>query len=167
VLLAVLMSSTFLCVCDCAAQEMGGSEAAPSTPASATQTAHAANSNESAAGWHARQGSFYKRTWGVDILGVKSVSSGYMLRFSYRILDVDKSKAFNDKKAKPYLVNEDTGEKLFIPEMEKVGQLRQTAPPQSGRIYWMVFANPNKSLKAGNHVDVVIGKVRVDGMVIE
>jgi hypothetical protein len=31
----------------------------------------------------------------------------------------------------------------------------------------MVFANPNKSLKTGNHVDVVIWKVRVDGLVIE
>jgi hypothetical protein len=90
-----------------------------------------------------------------------------MLRFSYRVLDANKAKSFNDKKAKPYLVDEGTGEKLFIPEMEKVGQLRQTAPPELGRIYWMIFANPNKSLKAGNHVDVVIGKVHVDGLVIE
>ena len=124
-------------------------------------------STESASAWHARQGSFYKRNWGVDIVGVKSVSSGSMLRFSYRVLDADKAKAFNDKKAIPYLVDEATGARFFIPEMEKVGKLRQTAPPVNGRIYWMVFGNAGKLLKTGSHVDVVIGKVRVDGLVVE
>ncbi len=122
---------------------------------------------ESASAWHARQGSFYKRNWGVDIVGVKSVSSGSMLRFSYLVLNADKAKAFNDKKVIPYLVDEATGAKFFIPEMEKVGKLRQTAPPVNGRIYWMIFANAGKLLKTGDHVDVVIGKVRVDGLVVE
>jgi len=124
-------------------------------------------STESAAAWHARQGNLYKRNWGVDIVGVKLVSSGYMVRFSYKVLDAGKAKAFNDQKAIPCLVDEATGTRLFIPEMEKVGKLRQTAPPQDGRVYWMVFANPGKLLKTGSHVDVVIGKVRVDGLVVE
>lgn len=124
-------------------------------------------SSESASAWHARQASFYKRNWGVDIVGVKSVSSGSMLRFSYCVLDANKAKAFNDKKAIPYLVDEATGAKFFIPEMEKVGKLRQTAPPVNGRVYWMVFANAGKLLKTGDHVDLVIGKVRVGGLVVE
>lgn len=39
----------------------------------------------------------------------------------YRVLDANKAKALNDKKAQPFLVDEATGAKLFIPEMEKVG----------------------------------------------
>lgn len=168
-LLASLLAGS-LVFSNYSAAQVGEPEAGKTTEATPVPSASAAPAKppmESAAGWHARQGNFYKRNWGVDIVGVKSVSSGSMLRFSYRVLDADKAKAFNDKKAIPYLMDEATGAKFFIPEMEKVGKLRQTAPPVDGRIYWMVFANSGKLLKTGSHVDVVIGKVRVDGLVVE
>ncbi len=110
---------------------------------------------------------FYKHWWGVDILGVRAVSSGLMLRFSYRILDANKANVLNDKKLTPYLIEEKTGVRLEVPTLEKVGQLRQTAPPQGGREYWMVFGNANRLVRPGNRVDVVIGNFRVDGLVVE
>ncbi len=130
-------------------------------------TAPAISPSEAAAAWHARQGSFYKRNWGVDIIGVKAVSSGYNLRFSYRILDAIKAKQLNDKTATPVLIDESTGARFVVPQMPKVGQLRQTATPKEGRIYWMIFANGNRSLKPGSRVDVVIGQFRADGLVVE
>jgi hypothetical protein len=51
--------------------------------------------------------------------------------------------------------------------MEKVGKLRQTAPPLDGRVDWMVMRESRKLLKTGSDVDVGIGKVRVDGLVVE
>jgi hypothetical protein len=110
---------------------------------------------------------FYKHWWGVDILGVRAVSSGLMLRFSYRVLDANKANALNDNKLIPYLMEEKTGVRLEIPTLEKVGQLRQIAPPQGGREYWMVFGNANRRVRPGDRVDVVIGKFRVDGLVVE
>src|SRR5262249_50978813 len=92
-------------------------------------------------GWHARQGQYYQRNWGVDILGVQRVSSGEMLAFRYVILDPEKAKGFNDKRNAAYLIDERSGAKLTIPQMEKVGALRTTTTPQAGRMYWMVFAN--------------------------
>lgn len=110
---------------------------------------------------------YYKRKWGVDVVGIRLVSSGAMLRFSYRVIDAEKAKPLNDKRWNPYLVDEATGAKLGVPEMDKVGKLRQTGATEEGRIYWMVFGNPGQLVKHGNLVDVVIGNFRADGIVVE
>lgn len=110
---------------------------------------------------------FYQVTWGVDILGVKLVSSGLMIRFSYRVLNSNKAKALNDKKATPLLIDQKSGAKLEVPTMEKVGQLRQSAAPEKGHEYWMVFANKGEVVKPGSRVDVVIGNFRAKGLVVQ
>jgi hypothetical protein len=47
--------------------------------------------------------------------GVKSVSSGDMLRFTYRVLDPRQGKSsLSGQRAKLYLVDKSTGAKLFI-----------------------------------------------------
>ena len=117
--------------------------------------------------WHAREGVYYQRAWGVDIVGVKRVSSGYMLEFSYRVLDAGKAKYLSDKTARPYLLDEVSDARLSVPAMENIGELRQTAPPTVGRIYYVIFGNPGKLVKPGNRVSVVIGKFRVDGLVVK
>ena len=121
----------------------------------------------SSANWHAFDSTYYKRKWGVEIIGVRLVSSKGMLRFDYRVLDAEKAKTLNDKKFNPYLVDEVSGAKLGVPEMDKVGKLRQSSEPENGLIYWMVFGNPSQLVKAGNRVDVVIGDFRAKGIVVE
>jgi hypothetical protein len=110
---------------------------------------------------------YYQSVWGVDILGVKPVSSGAMLRFSYRVVDANKAKALNDKKATPHLVDQATRASLVIPTMEKVGQLRQSATPENGREYWMLFSNKGNFVKPGSRVDVVIGNFRAEGLIVQ
>ena len=95
------------------------------------------------------------------------VSSGFMLRFSFRVLDADKAKVLNDKKNTPYLIDETTNTKMEVPAMEKIGKLRQTAAPENGRQYWMIFSNRGLVVKPGNRVDIVIGNFRVNGLVVE
>ena len=124
-------------------------------------------SPSSVGNWHAFESTYYKRKWGIDIIGVRLVSSGSMLRFTYWVLNAEKAQMLNDKRWNPYLVDGATGAKLGVPEMEMVGKLRQTASPENGRIYWMVFGNPNRLVKAGNQVDVVIGSLRAEGIAVE
>jgi hypothetical protein len=139
----------------------------PSSSAAPVGAADNVSPAAAASAWHARQGSSFQRNWGVDIIGVKAVSSGSNLRFTYRVLDANKAAQLNDKKANPVLIDEKTGARFVIPQMPKVGQLRQTATPKVGQIYWMIFANGGKALKRGDRVDVVIGRFRADGMVVE
>jgi hypothetical protein len=109
---------------------------------------------------------YYGLIWGVEILGVKLVSSGLMLRFSYRVLDVNKAKVLNDKKATPLLIDQKSGAKLEVPTLEKVGQLRQSPPPENGHEYWMVFSNKGEVVKPGSRVDLVIGNFRAKGLIV-
>jgi len=114
-----------------------------------------------------RAGSYYRLVWGVDALAVKWAESGEVLRFTYRVLDPNKAKALNDKKNEPVLIAPEAGVKLVVPSMENVGQLRQSAPPEEGKSYWMVFSNKGRLVKRGAHVNVVIGAFHADGLVVD
>ncbi len=109
----------------------------------------------------------YTLVWGVDLLAVKSTESGEVVRFTYRVLDADKAKVLNDKKFEPSLIDPRAGVKLVVPSLEKVGQLRQSAAPEAGKSYWMAFSNKGRLVKRGDHVSVVIGQFRADGLVVD
>jgi hypothetical protein len=110
---------------------------------------------------------YYETVWGVDSLTVKWAESGELIRFSYRVLDVEKAKSLNDKKVEPVLIDPQAGVKLVVPTMEKVGSLRQSSTPEAGKSYWMAFSNSGRPVKRGDHVDVVIGQFRAQGLVVD
>jgi hypothetical protein len=114
-----------------------------------------------------RARNYYEMLWGVDSFGAKSVESGEMIRFSYRVLDPDKAAQLNDKHNQPALIDEKAGVKLSVPTLEKVGALRQSSNPEAGKVYWMVFSNKERYVKPGHRISVVIGKFRVDNLLVE
>lgn len=114
----------------------------------------------------ASQNLYFKRNWGIEVIGVHPVSSGYMLNFRYRITDPVKAKSLNDMKSKAYVIDDVTGTRLAVPAMEKVGELRSGATPEAGRIYFMIFGNPGKLVKPGGKVSVVVGNFHVDSLVV-
>jgi len=110
---------------------------------------------------------YYEGAWGVGELRVKATESGELIRFNYRVLDPGKAVALNDKKAEPELIDSQAGVKLQVPQMEKVGKLRQSSTPRVGMTYWMAFSNPTRAVKRGHRVDVIIGQFRAYGLVVE
>ena len=144
--------------------------AAPaSTPGSpglvrVSSASHAMLAHEPQMPERARQ--HYRLLWGVDQLDVKAVESGQMIRFSYAVLDPQKAATLNDKAIHPFLIDEQAHVKLEIPTMEKVGQLRQSAPPEAGRNYWMVFSNKGSVVKPGDRVTIVIGHFKAEGLYV-
>ena len=142
-----------------------------STPAQSSQTGEPATKTAKS-GYHpdrfaGRAGEYYRLIWGVDSLTVKWTESGEVIRFSYRVLDAEKAKALNDKKNEPSLIDPLAGVKLVVPSLEKVGQLRQSAPPEAGKAYWMAFSNKGRRVKRGDRVDVVIGSFQAQGLVVD
>lgn len=109
---------------------------------------------------------YYRRRWGIGDIVVRLVASNSLVRFSYRVLDAEKAKVLNDRNLHPYLVDEQRSLALRIPEAENVGQLRQASAPENGREYWMTFANKSHQVKAGDHVTVIIGGFRAEGLVV-
>ena len=110
---------------------------------------------------------YYEGFWGVDSLTVKYTESGEIIRFSYRVLEPEKAAALNDKKSEPSLIDPQAGVKLVIPEMEKVGKLRQSSTPMANKSYWIAFSNSGRRVRPGDRVDVEIGNFRAQGLVVE
>jgi hypothetical protein len=110
---------------------------------------------------------YYEGVWGVGELRVKVAESGSLIRFNYRVFDPAKAVALNDKKAEPVLFDAQAGVKLVVPQMEKVGKLRQSSTPKAGMTYWMAFSNPTQAVRRGHRVDVVIGSFRADNLIVE
>jgi hypothetical protein len=154
-----------------AAAGIGGPVAAqPAASAAAAAEAPSPSAPASTAGsaeWHRRHGLYYRRNWGVDIIGVKPVSSGYMLSFRYRIVDPAKAKLLNERKTKAYLIDEASGTTLAVPAMENIGELRTGTTPQADRIYFMIFGNPGRLVRSGAKVTIVAGAFRIEGMVVD
>jgi hypothetical protein len=110
---------------------------------------------------------YYALVWGVDSLSVKSAESGEIIRFTYRVIDANKAKVLNDKKNEPSLIDPQAGVKLVVPSLEKVGQLRQSSAPETGKAYWMAFSNRGRYVKPGHRVNIVIGNFRANGLIVQ
>ena len=144
------------------------------SPAGAQSAAPVAQPAAAAAPSHYRPNRLSRRAelnygliWGVDSLSVKWTESGEVIRFAYRVLDADKAKTLNDKKFEPSLIDPRAGVKLVIPQLEKVGKLRQSGTPEAGKAYWMAFSNKGRLVKRGDRVNVVIGSFHADGLVVD
>lgn len=110
---------------------------------------------------------YYQAVWGVDSLKVKYTESGEMISFSYRVLDPAKAAQLNDKKSEPFLYDPQARVKLVVPQMEKVGQLRQSSTPIAGKSYWMAFSNSGRRVRPGDRVSVEIGQFHALNLVVE
>jgi hypothetical protein len=114
-----------------------------------------------------RAGKYYSLVWGVDSLSVKQTESGEIIRFAYRVVDTEKSKIINDKAFEPSLIDPQAGVKLVVPTLEQVGILRQSAPPETGKMYWMAFSNSGRKVKRGDRVYIEIGQFRAGALVVD
>ena len=160
------MSLAAVLVAASAAAQPGAQPGPSSAPAAKAKSADPAPRNLPAR-FAGRAGIYYKAVWGIDALKVKWVESGEMIRFSWRVLDADKAKVLNDKQVAPSLIDPQARVSLVVPVMEKVGQLRQSAPPEAGRSYWMAFSNAGRVVKRGDRVTVVIGPFKAEGLVVD
>ncbi|MBL8324623.1 MAG: hypothetical protein JNJ89_06650 [Rubrivivax sp.] len=104
-------------------------------------------------------------TYGIEFLDTRLSAAGSLVDLRYRVLDADKAAPLLDRKVRPVLVQVGTGKRFYVPQPPIVGALRQTVraanPPQVGRTYFMLFANPDRTLKGGDALALFIGEQRV------
>lgn len=111
-----------------------------------------------------------KERWGVELLGIRQSGGGMFLDFRFRVLEADKSLPLFDHRIKPYLVSERSNIKLPIPQAAKVGSFRPTNRGKNikaDKNYYMLFANPDRHVKAGEKVTVVIGDFKVEHLTVQ
>jgi hypothetical protein len=106
-------------------------------------------------------------TWGIEITSVRMSAGGHMIDFRYRVLDAEKAASLFVRSNKPYLIDQKSEKVLSVPNMGKVGPLRNSNKPIEDRIYWMFFGNSGGYVQAGSLVTVTIGDFRVENIVVQ
>jgi hypothetical protein len=105
--------------------------------------------------------------WGIKPLAIRLTAEGYMLDFRYHVVDAEKAAPFFKPQIKPYLIDEASGAVMAVPNVPKVGSMRSTRKPLKDRGYAILFSNPQKHIKPGSKVTVVIGDIKVEHLVVE
>jgi hypothetical protein len=81
--------------------------------------------------------------FGVEVVGLKLASRGYILDFRYRVVDPEKAKPLLGRVVKAYIVDDKSQARLQTFSSPKTGPLRSsTVAPVAGRVYMVEFANP-------------------------
>ena len=110
------------------------------------------------------------RDWGIELVGLRSSAFGRILDFRYEVVDVEKAKQIFGPRIVPLLLDPETGAVLVTSAPPQVGALRQTRHQQNvekGRHYFILFSNPGGYLKAGKKVQIRIGDLQIDDVVIQ
>jgi hypothetical protein len=108
-----------------------------------------------------------EKNFGIKIASLRPTAGGQMLDLRFQVVDPEKAKAVLDRNKKAYLLDGKTGKTLPVP-VTKAGSMRQaTIKPEAGRIYFILFSNPNRMVKEGGSVSLVIGDFRKDGIVVD
>lgn len=103
---------------------------------------------------------FKNDIYGVEVMGAHISGSGYVIDVRYRVLDAAKAAPMLDRKVRPVLINEGNGERFYVPQPPIIGSLRQTARNNNvvvGKVYFMLFANPDKRIKNGDKLSLLVG----------
>ena len=105
--------------------------------------------------------------WGIELVAMRSTAEGHMVDFRYKVTDVEKAVPLFQRQTKPYLIHQESGKALGVPNTAKVGALRNSNMPQVGRTYWMFFGNHNRIVKKGDLVTVAIGDFRATDLTVQ
>jgi hypothetical protein len=108
-----------------------------------------------------------ENNFGIKILSLRPTAGGQMLDLRFQVIDPEKAKPVLDKNKKAYILDSKTGKTLPVP-VTKAGSMRQaTLKPEAGRIYFILFSNPNRMVKEGSSVSLLIGDFKKNDIVVD
>lgn len=106
--------------------------------------------------------------WGVKVVSVRLTAANNLINMKYRMIDADKVYSMVKLKDKPYLVHQDSGRRFTVPRLPKVGSLasnyRKAGPD---RTLFTMFTNVGQTIKRGDKITIVMGKIRIKDVVME
>jgi hypothetical protein len=105
---------------------------------------------------------------GIELVGLELTAENYLVGLRYRVIDPGKSRTLVEHNVHPVLVNESTGERYYVPQMRAPRSPQQKRPlskahrppvqAQPGKTYVILFANPDRKLRAGEKVTLYAGE---------
>ena len=91
-----------------------------------------------------------------------------MVDMRYRILDLDKAQKVLNRHTRLHMIEPKTGAILPVPDMAKIGKLRQLPKTNDpSRVYWMFFRNTGGVAKHGSKLTLSMGDAAIQNLVVE
>ena len=105
---------------------------------------------------------------GIEVVRIKPAANGMMLDLRYRVIDLEEARKLIKQSTPITLIEQASGTILPIPNMAKVGKLRNIPnSDDTKKLYWIFFNNPGGMVKPGNKVTLVIGDVKIKDITVE
>ena len=105
---------------------------------------------------------------GIEVVRIKPAANGMMLDLRYRVIDLKKAREMIKQTTTITLIDQTSGAILPIPNMAKVGKLRNLPnADETWKIYWIFFSNPGGKVKPGSKVTLVLGDVQIKDITVE
>ena len=105
---------------------------------------------------------------GIKPLGVMLTAAGTKLQFRYIVVDPGRSHPVFDQKIKTYLVDQARGTGYDVASETQFGPLRSSSRnPVAGKEYFIMFTNPDRVVKRGNKVTIVIGEYKIENVTVD
>jgi hypothetical protein len=107
---------------------------------------------------------------GIEIRGLHLSAHGAILDLRYRVSDKAKAAPLLDAKKKIYLVDELRHARLGVPESPVIGGMRQTSRNHvvyTDRDYFILFVNPGRAVRAGDHVQLAVDGRNIARLTVE
>lgn len=105
---------------------------------------------------------------GIRIEKIKHAVAGQMLDVRYSITDMGKALTVLKQGVSLALIDQATGIALTVPNLGKVGKLRNLPKDNDpSRHYWMFFGNSGGLVKHGSKVTFVAGDVQIKDIIVE
>ncbi len=105
---------------------------------------------------------------GIEIVRIKPTKNGLMLDLRYRVTDPETARSAIKQTTTLSLVDQASGTVLPVPNMAKVGKLRNVPnSDDTTKVYWVFFNNPGALVKSGSKVTLNIGDVKIRDIDVE
>ena len=105
---------------------------------------------------------------GIRINAIRIIAAGHIVDMRYKIVDRQKAALIMNPKVKIYLVHQETGKVLTVPNPPKIGRLRQIPKTiDMSKQYFVLFGNTGKLLKPGDKVDLVVDRTWIRDIIIQ
>lgn len=106
---------------------------------------------------------------GIEFTSVRLSGADTLIDVRMRVVDARLAAPLFDRRNAAHLVEESTGLQANVPVPGKIGPLRQTITgdlPKEGRIYFLLFGNPDRRIRSGDRVRVEIGEYRSEPLAV-
>ena len=108
-----------------------------------------------------------EKKWGILPISIQLTAAEQLVDYRYLVIDPEKAQALMKKVDTAYLIDQTSGARLSVSRTKEAPVGQSGTKPIAGKIYPILFTNTAKVIKPGSKVNLVIGELRIEDIVVK